>query len=436
MRAATLVLVMLAMSASAAVVAPTHMAEGQKTQWAPTRNFSELNARAVFATESRRAASPYAGEGGATAAGSGEARYYDSKLGIFLSRDSFEGALGDAPSLHRFTYAHNRPLKYRDLSGRSADSDWSKRRDSGLSDWRAECGAGDSGSCAAVENSSRLLDTAATCTAIGMAVGVAAVAGAAEGLVGLGQAAVWTARTIAAGFRVGAPGVGLGLAAETALDFGSLGLNALQCAQGDQASCAGALASAVDAAIPFSAVGDVGGLRAVSKVKAPKLGGDPELVSQEATTAPDTKPTTGATAPDGSSGSGTWTLTMFKKENPHFVHTFEDPATGQKISVHRVVDPKTKNTVVEKVNLDGKHGIKGAAEDRVVPVPNIKKSMDAARDSIGPDGKPLNVKAGGDMNSCVSLGCEAGQAGGAPVPADKNQWRDWTYKQFAETPKK
>lgn len=48
------------------------------------------------------------------------ARYYDSKLGVFLSRDSFEGVLSDAPSLHRFAYSHNQPLKYRDPSGRAA----------------------------------------------------------------------------------------------------------------------------------------------------------------------------------------------------------------------------------------------------------------------------------------------------------------------------
>lgn len=29
------------------------------------------------------------------------ARYYDSEVGRFISRDSFEGAVGDAPSLHR-----------------------------------------------------------------------------------------------------------------------------------------------------------------------------------------------------------------------------------------------------------------------------------------------------------------------------------------------
>ncbi len=46
------------------------------------------------------------------------ARYYDSKLGIFLSRDAYEGALGEAPSLHRFAYTHNNPLRYTDPSGR------------------------------------------------------------------------------------------------------------------------------------------------------------------------------------------------------------------------------------------------------------------------------------------------------------------------------
>ena len=112
---------MLAMSASAAVDARALAHEGRKTQWAPTRNSSALNARAVFAGESRGAANPYAGEGGATAAGSGEARYYDPKLGIFRSRDSFEGALGEAPSLHRNAYAQGNPLRYRDPNGRCID---------------------------------------------------------------------------------------------------------------------------------------------------------------------------------------------------------------------------------------------------------------------------------------------------------------------------
>ena len=46
------------------------------------------------------------------------ARYYDSVNGVFLSRDSVEGSLSDAPSLHRFAYAHVNPLRYTDTSGR------------------------------------------------------------------------------------------------------------------------------------------------------------------------------------------------------------------------------------------------------------------------------------------------------------------------------
>ncbi|WP_233582421.1 RHS repeat-associated core domain-containing protein [Corallococcus sp. CA053C] len=46
------------------------------------------------------------------------ARYYDSELGRFISRDSYEGALEDAPSLHRYMYAANNPLRYTDFSGR------------------------------------------------------------------------------------------------------------------------------------------------------------------------------------------------------------------------------------------------------------------------------------------------------------------------------
>ncbi|MFP2896019.1 RHS repeat domain-containing protein [Corallococcus sp. 4LFB] len=48
------------------------------------------------------------------------ARYYDSELGRFISRDSYEGQLSDAPSLHRYAYAHANPLGYRDDDGHSA----------------------------------------------------------------------------------------------------------------------------------------------------------------------------------------------------------------------------------------------------------------------------------------------------------------------------
>jgi RHS repeat-associated protein len=48
------------------------------------------------------------------------ARYYDPEIGRFISRDAYEGETEEAPSLHRFAYAHGNPLVYRDADGRSA----------------------------------------------------------------------------------------------------------------------------------------------------------------------------------------------------------------------------------------------------------------------------------------------------------------------------
>ncbi|NVJ07912.1 RHS repeat protein [Myxococcus sp. AM001] len=45
------------------------------------------------------------------------ARYYDSDLGRFVSRDSYEGQLDDAPSLHRYAYAYANPLRFTDPTG-------------------------------------------------------------------------------------------------------------------------------------------------------------------------------------------------------------------------------------------------------------------------------------------------------------------------------
>jgi RHS repeat-associated protein len=45
------------------------------------------------------------------------ARYYDPEVGIFISRDSYEGNLSEAPSLHRFAYAWGNPLIATDPSG-------------------------------------------------------------------------------------------------------------------------------------------------------------------------------------------------------------------------------------------------------------------------------------------------------------------------------
>jgi RHS repeat-associated protein len=49
------------------------------------------------------------------------ARYYDPDLGRFISRDSYEGSLSDAPSLHRYTYGQNNPLTYVDEDGHAVN---------------------------------------------------------------------------------------------------------------------------------------------------------------------------------------------------------------------------------------------------------------------------------------------------------------------------
>jgi RHS repeat-associated protein len=49
-----------------------------------------------------------------------KARYFDPKLGRFLSQDSFLGQIEDPPSLHRYFYGHANPIRYVDLTGHSA----------------------------------------------------------------------------------------------------------------------------------------------------------------------------------------------------------------------------------------------------------------------------------------------------------------------------
>ena len=45
------------------------------------------------------------------------ARYYDSGFGRFTTQDSFLGRINEPPSLHRFAYAHQNPLRYVDPTG-------------------------------------------------------------------------------------------------------------------------------------------------------------------------------------------------------------------------------------------------------------------------------------------------------------------------------
>ncbi len=59
------------------------------------------------------------------------ARYYDPEIGRFISRDTYEGEIEDAPSLHRFAYANGNPLAYTDPDGNSAAEaadEWEKKQ--------------------------------------------------------------------------------------------------------------------------------------------------------------------------------------------------------------------------------------------------------------------------------------------------------------------
>jgi RHS repeat-associated protein len=52
-----------------------------------------------------------------------KARYFDPKLGRFLTQDSFLGQIDEPPSLHRYTYGWNRPTFWIDETGH-APGDW------------------------------------------------------------------------------------------------------------------------------------------------------------------------------------------------------------------------------------------------------------------------------------------------------------------------
>jgi len=50
---------------------------------------------------------------------SAKARYFDPKLGRFLTQDSYLGSIDEPPSLHRYLYANDNPTTYLDLTGRA-----------------------------------------------------------------------------------------------------------------------------------------------------------------------------------------------------------------------------------------------------------------------------------------------------------------------------
>ncbi|WP_230077852.1 RHS repeat-associated core domain-containing protein [Brevibacillus sedimenti] len=55
------------------------------------------------------------------------ARYYDPKIGRFISEDTYKGQVDNPLSLNRYTYVHNNPLRFVDPTGHwceSADGKW------------------------------------------------------------------------------------------------------------------------------------------------------------------------------------------------------------------------------------------------------------------------------------------------------------------------
>ncbi len=51
-----------------------------------------------------------------------KARFYDPDIGRFLSQDSYMGRVGSPPSLHRYQYSLNNPLRFFDLTGFQSES--------------------------------------------------------------------------------------------------------------------------------------------------------------------------------------------------------------------------------------------------------------------------------------------------------------------------
>ena len=52
------------------------------------------------------------------------ARYFDPKLGRFLTQDSYLGQIDDPPSLHRYLYANANPTFFTDPTGQYSWSEF------------------------------------------------------------------------------------------------------------------------------------------------------------------------------------------------------------------------------------------------------------------------------------------------------------------------
>lgn len=52
------------------------------------------------------------------------ARYYDPKIGRFISEDTYKGQVDNPLSMNRYTYTHNNPLRFVDPSGHAVSEPW------------------------------------------------------------------------------------------------------------------------------------------------------------------------------------------------------------------------------------------------------------------------------------------------------------------------
>ena len=69
------------------------------------------------------------------------ARMYDPTVARFLQEDTYTGDVKDPLSLNLYTYCHNNPLIYDDLTGHSIKDIWNNVKDTAKAGWKSLTGA-------------------------------------------------------------------------------------------------------------------------------------------------------------------------------------------------------------------------------------------------------------------------------------------------------
>jgi len=141
------------------------------------------------------------------------ARYYDTEIGRFVSRDSYEGEIGDAPSLHRYAYAAANPLRFTDTNGHVYDDLLPEERkqiqqanQKRRAEQESQCSGGNAAACEQISDENMqaaiFVGPAAVVSGVALvaAAGMALPAAATELLPGAGTAAKPWLAAIAAFF--------------------------------------------------------------------------------------------------------------------------------------------------------------------------------------------------------------------------------------------